>query len=262
MTGSKEMVKELRTGSSHVGYVTYGDSSRSKVLCLGKVVVSHNVTVEDFMLVESLSYNLLFFAQLANMGFATFFDVGIVVLLWSKSLNVAHVGHVENGLYVINFSKETTKAATCLMAKVDVGWLWNRRLGHVNMRTLQSLHKGNHILGQTDLTFSKDRVCRACIEKKMHELPHPSKTIISSKRVLELLHMDLFGPPSYASLGGQKYCLVIVDDYSRYTWVFFLAYKHATQQTIKDFTNEVQHQYGEDILMIRVTMESSSRTTP
>jgi hypothetical protein len=97
------------------------------------------------------------------MGFATFFDVGIVVLLWSKSLKVAFVGHVENGLYVIDFSEKVTKAATCLMAKVDVGWLWHRRLGHVNMRTLQRLHKGNHILGLTDLTFAKDRVCRACI---------------------------------------------------------------------------------------------------
>jgi hypothetical protein len=196
MTGSKEMVKELRTGSSNAGYVTYGDSSRSKVLGLGKVVVSHNVTVEDVMLVESLSYNFLSVAQLANMGFATFFDVGIVVLLWSKSLKVAHDGHVENGLYVIDFSEKITKATICLMAKVDMGWLWHRRLGHVNMRTFQSLHKGNHILGLTNLTFSKDRVCRDCIEGKMHELPHPSKTIISSKRVLELLHMDLFGPPS------------------------------------------------------------------
>jgi hypothetical protein len=59
MTESKEMVKELRTGSSHAGYVTYGDSSRSEVLGLGKVVVSHNVTVEVVMLVESVSYNLL-----------------------------------------------------------------------------------------------------------------------------------------------------------------------------------------------------------
>jgi hypothetical protein len=189
-------------------------------------------------------------AELANMGFATFFDVGIVVFLWRKSLKVAHVGHVENGLYVINFSKKATKAATCLMAKVGVGWLWHHWLGHVNMRTLQSLHKGNHILGLTDLTFAKDRVCRACIEGKMHELTHPSKTIISSNRVLELLHMDLFGPPTHASLGGNKYCLVIVDDYSRYTWVYFFTYKHETQQTVKDFTNEVQHQYGQDILMI------------
>jgi transposase InsO family protein len=63
--------------------------------------------------------------------------------------------------------------------------------------------------------------------------------------------MNLFGPPTYASLGGKKYCLVIVDDYLRYTWVFFLVYKHETQQTVKDFTNEVQRQYGQDILMIR-----------
>jgi hypothetical protein len=130
-------------------------------LGLGKVVISHNVTVEDVMLVETLSYNLLFVAQLPNMGFATFFDVGIVVLLWSKSLKVAFLGHVENGLYVIEFFEKVTKAATFLMAKVDVDWLWHRRLGHVNMRTLQSLHKGNHILGLTDLTFAKDRVCRA-----------------------------------------------------------------------------------------------------
>jgi hypothetical protein len=95
------------------------------------------------------------------MGFVTFFDVGIVVLLWSKSLKVAFVGHVENGLYVIDFSEKVTKAATCLMDKVNVGWLWHHRLGHVNMRTLQRLYKGNHILGLTDLTFAKDRVCRA-----------------------------------------------------------------------------------------------------
>jgi hypothetical protein len=73
----------------------------------------------------------------------------------------------------------------------------------------------------------------------MHELSHPSKNIISSKRVLELLHMDLFGPPSHASRGGKKYYLVIVDDYSRYTWVFFFKHKNETRQTIKHFTNEV-----------------------
>jgi hypothetical protein len=228
MSRSKDLVKELCTGSSSAGYVTYGDSSRSKVLGLGKVVISQNVTVEDVMLVETLSYNLLFVAQLIDMGFATLFDVRIVVLLWSKSLKVGFVGHVKNGLYVIDFSEKFTKAATCLMTKVDVAWLWHRRLGHVNMRTLQSLHKGNHILGLTDLTFAKDHVCRACIEGKMHELPHPSKTIISSKRVIELLHMDLFGPPTHASIGGKKYCLVIVDDYSRYTWVYFLKHKYET----------------------------------
>jgi hypothetical protein len=81
------------------------------------------------------------------------------------------------------------------------------------MRALQSLYTGGHILGLKDVSFAKDRVFRAYIEGNMHETSHLSKTIISSKRCLELLHMDLFGPPSYASLGGKKYCLVIIDDY-------------------------------------------------
>ncbi len=60
------------------------------------------------------------------------------------------------------------------------------------MRTLQSLHKGGHILGLKDnVSFSRDRLCRACVEGKMHDSPHPSKTIISSKRILELLHVEV-----------------------------------------------------------------------
>jgi hypothetical protein len=63
--------------------------------------------------------------------------------------------------------------------------------------------------------------------------------------------VDLFGPPSHASLGGKKYYLVIVDDYSRYTWVYFFAYKSETQHTIIDFAKEVERQYGQNILAIR-----------
>ena len=96
--------------------VELGDASSSKVLGLGKVVISHDLTIEKVMLVESLSYNLLSVRQLAIMGFATFFDIDTVALLWSKTLKVAFVWHVENGLYVINFSERPTKTATCLMA--------------------------------------------------------------------------------------------------------------------------------------------------
>uniref|UniRef100_A0A8R7QCG9 GAG-pre-integrase domain-containing protein n=1 Tax=Triticum urartu TaxID=4572 RepID=A0A8R7QCG9_TRIUA len=105
------------------------------------------------MLVESLAYNLLSIRQLALMVFATFFDLDTVALLWIKTLKVAFVGHVENGLYVVNFSEHPTKIVTCLMAKVDVGWLWHRRLVHVNMRSLQSLLKGGHVRGLTNVCF-------------------------------------------------------------------------------------------------------------
>jgi transposase InsO family protein len=119
------------------------------------------------------------------------------------------------------------------------------------MRALQSLHKGEHVLGLKDISFVGDRVCRACVEGKLSEVKHKAKTIISSTRILELLHMDLFGPPSHESLGGKKYCLVIVDDYSRYTWVYFFKLKSETQQTVIDFTNQVQRQHDKTILAIR-----------
>src|SRR4051812_44750919 len=63
--------------------------------------------------------------------------------------------------------------------------------------------------------------------------------------------MDLFGPPSYDSIGGKTYCLVIVDDYSRYTWVYFFKKKSETQQTIIEFANEAQRQHNSKILAIR-----------
>ena len=155
MTGSKDLVVDVQKIPSMPTNVEWGDASHSKVLGLGKVVISHDLTIEKVMLVESLAYNLFSVRQLALMGFATFFDIDTVALLWSKTLKVAFVGHVENGLYVINFSERPTKTATCLMAKVDVGWLWHRRLAHVNMRSLQSLLKGGHVRGLRMLVLLK-----------------------------------------------------------------------------------------------------------
>ena len=83
-----------------------------------------------------------------------------------KSLKVVFVGYVENGMYVVDFSKRDAYAATCLMAKVDVGWIWHRRLAHTNMRTLHDLQSGGHVLGLTKAKFDKDCVCRSCAFEK------------------------------------------------------------------------------------------------
>jgi hypothetical protein len=251
MTGSRKIITEMMPNVDNI-IVSYGDMSQSEVLGLGKVVVAPDISFVDVMLVETLGYNLLSVRALEKMGFTVFIDYDNMVLLWSKSLKIAFVRHIENNLYVVDFSGKTTSSAMCLFGKADVGCLWHRWLAHINMRTLQSLHKGGHILRlKESVSFAKDRVYRAYVQGKMHYSPHSSKTIISSKRILELLHVDLFGPPSHASFGGMKYCLVIVDDYSRYTWVYFFQLKGETQQTVIDFAKEVKRQYGQNILAIR-----------
>jgi hypothetical protein len=73
---------------------------------------------------------------------------------------------------------------------------------------------------------------------------HPHKNIMTTNRPLELLHMDRFGLIAYISIGGSKYCLVIVDDYSRFTWVFFLQEKSQTQETLKGFLRRAQNEFG------------------
>jgi len=87
------------------------------------------------------------------------------------------------------------------------------------MQNLDKLIKGDHILGIKDVIFDKDSLCSACQAGKKVGGSHPVKNIMTMRRPLELLHMDLFGPNAYKSLGGNSFGLVIVDDFSRFTWV-------------------------------------------
>jgi transposase InsO family protein len=122
---------------------------------------------------------------------------------------------------------------------------------NVGMKNLHKLLKGEHILGLTNVHFEKDRVCSACQAGKQVGTHHPQKNIMTTDRPLELLHMYLFGPIAYISIGGSKYCLVIVDDYSRFTWVFFLHEKSQTQETLKGFLRRAQNEFGLRIKKIR-----------
>jgi hypothetical protein len=108
---------------------------------------------------------------------------------------------------------------------------------------LAKLQKDNHIIGLTNVVFEKDRVCGACQAGKQHGVPHQSKNVVTTKRPLELLNMDLFGHVAYISIGGSKYGLVIVDDFSHFTWVFFLSDKGETQETLKKFMRRAQNEF-------------------
>ena len=146
------------------------------------------------------------------------------------------------------------------MSKADVGWLWHQRLAHVGMRTLQALLKGEHILGLTIVSFAKGHPCSACIAGKLHEKAHKVKTIITTLRPLELIHWDLFGPPTYDSLGGRRYCLVIVDDFIRYTWVFFLKTKKKLKKPSSTLPKKLNVNITVRSRQSEVTMAPSSKT--
>jgi transposase InsO family protein len=183
------------------------------------------------------------------MGYnCLFMDIGVTVFRRSDD-SIAFKEVLEGQLYLVDFNRD--ELDTCLIAKTNMGWLWHRRLAHVGMKNLHKLLKGEHILGLTNVHFEKDRVCNACQVGKKVGSHHPHKNIMTTDMPLELLHMDLFGPIAYISISGSKYCLVIVDDYSRFTWILFLQEKSQTQDTLKGFLRRAQNEFGLRIEKIR-----------
>ncbi|KAK1654085.1 hypothetical protein QYE76_071890 [Lolium multiflorum] len=252
MTGGKGVLDQFIEDIHKKSSITFGDNSKGKVLGYGKVAISKDLCLETVMLVEHLGYNLLSIYHLADAGYNSYFTKYYVQVFRSDNLKLVLVGFVENNLYVVDLSKESPSFSTCLMAaKHDEGWLWHRRLGHVNMRNLKQLLKGEHIVGLTGVSFEKDRVCSACVAGKQLKKKHPIKSIVTTSRPLELLHLDLFGPSHYDTLGGSKYGLVIVDDYSRYSWVFLLKSKDETHREFITFAKKAQRMYESEIKAIR-----------
>ncbi|GKD68383.1 putative reverse transcriptase, RNA-dependent DNA polymerase [Tanacetum coccineum] len=106
--------------------------------------------------------------------------------------------------------------------------LWHRRLGHVNFKTINKLVKENLVRGLPTKRFQNDQHKASCKSKIQNSITQP----------LFMLRIDLFGPTFVSSLMNKKYCLVVTDDYSRFTWVFFLATKDETSGIIKSFITE------------------------
>ncbi|GJU07117.1 retrovirus-related pol polyprotein from transposon TNT 1-94 [Tanacetum coccineum] len=155
----------------------------------------------------------------------------------------------KNGLYIMKMGN-SPKDALCLTSIDDTSTLWHQRLGHANMRLIQSLSSKELVRNLPKLNFEK-HFCNACnVGKQVHE-SHKAKNMVSTSKCLELLHMDLFGPSAVQSYGGNFYTLVIVDDYSRYTWTRFLKHKNEAFDHFEILRTKIQIQKGFPIISIR-----------
>jgi hypothetical protein len=165
--------------------------------------------------------------------------------------SVVFKGFRYSNLYLLDFSSEDANLRTCLFTKASLGWLWHRWLAHVGMSTFKKILKKDMVRGLKDVVFEKYKLCSACQTGKQVANTHPTKAFMSTSRPLALLHMGLFGPTTYASAGGNLYCLVIVDDFSRYTWVLFLHDKSEVASIFKKFAKKDQNEFDCKIKKIR-----------
>ncbi|GJY07354.1 putative ribonuclease H-like domain-containing protein [Tanacetum coccineum] len=160
----------------------------------------------------------------------------------------------KNNMYSVDMKNIVPKESlTCLVVKatIDESILWHRRLGHVNIKTINKLVKENIVRGLPIKCFENNQTCVAYLKGKQHKAFCKSKIQNSITQTLFMLHMDLFGLTFVSSLMNKKYCLVVTDDYSRFTWVFFLASKDETSGILKRFITEIENLVDKKVKIIR-----------
>ncbi|GJU34649.1 retrovirus-related pol polyprotein from transposon TNT 1-94 [Tanacetum coccineum] len=172
------------------------------------------------------------------------------ITIFSQLINsVMLIGGCISKIYVF-CSRSLGKRLTNLASPTQA-WLWHRRLSHLNFDYINLLSKKDVVIGLPKLKYVKDQLCSSCEVSKAKRSSFKSKTVPSSKGRLNLLHMDLCGPMRVASINGKKYILVIVDDYSRYTWTLFLRSKDETPEVLKDFLTMIQRNLQAPVISVR-----------
>nr|GEV16001.1 integrase, catalytic region, zinc finger, CCHC-type, peptidase aspartic, catalytic [Tanacetum cinerariifolium] len=155
-----------------------------------------------------------------------------------------------------NLEEMAFASLICLMARVSStkSWLWHQHLSHLNFDTINDLAKNDLISGILKFKYHKEYLCPSCEQGKSKRAPYLPKPVPNSRQRLHLLHMDLCGPIRIASINGKLYVLVIMDDYSRYTWVYFLRSKDEAPEVIKTFLTRIT------VLLQNQTLVEAART--
>ncbi|KAL8118611.1 hypothetical protein AgCh_016214 [Apium graveolens] len=173
-------------------------------------LISGNVVIKDVALVDDLEVNLLSVSQ--------FTDIDL---------------------------HSTNKEGICYFytkASVEQSKLWNKNPSHLNYKAINTLVKKELVRDMPNMEFAQNEVCEACQKGKMKKSSHKSKTVNSISAPLQLIHMDLFRPVNVLSISRKKYALMMVDDYSRYTWVEFMHSKDETPHIVIEHIKKIEKQ--------------------
>jgi energy-converting hydrogenase Eha subunit C len=228
-------------------YITFGDNGRGRVLSEVEIKVSDKITLRHVALVQSLGYNLLSVSQLLDESFEVLFRRGGSWILDSRGDLVCMVVP-EGQVFRADFSQSSGVERFFLAGSSSELWKWHRKLGHLSFDLLSRLSKLNLVRGLPRLSLEKELVCAPCRHAKMVAPSHLPITDVMIERPCELLHMYLVGPARVRFVGGKWYVLVVVDNYSRYAWVFFLEETGETFGFVPDIVLRLRNERHGDVI--------------
>ncbi|GJS22200.1 retrovirus-related pol polyprotein from transposon TNT 1-94 [Tanacetum coccineum] len=233
------------------GTVRFGNDHIARIMGYGDYQLG-NVTISKVYYVEGLGHNLFSVGQFCDGDLEVAFRKNTCFIRNLEGVDLLS-GSCDTNLYTISLDDMLKTSLICLLSKASKtkSWLWHRRLSHLNFGTINKLAKDGLARGILRLKFQKDHLCSACALRKSKKSSHQPKAEDTNQEKLYLLHMDLCGQMRVASINGKRYILVIIDDYSRFTWVRFLRIKDEAPEAIIKCIKNIQVRLNATVRNVR-----------
>ena len=214
-----------------------------------------NITLKDVLYVPKIQKRLLSLPSMTQKNVEVRFKGQFCKILIDEKLY--SIGHKHGKLYKLNsepiessFFGETESNEKSLS-------LWHCRYGHLGYDNLKLLHEKSMVDGlNLNSKDQVDRNCQGCAMGKQHRQPFPKKSQSRSSQPLELIHSDVCGPMSVNSVGGSRYFVTFIDDYSRFTTVYFMKHKSEVLEKFKEFVELVENLFEKRVKSLRSDNES------
>ena len=227
--------------------MTFRDGSHAKVLGRGTVEIPGLPILKDVLYIKGLKANLLSITQICDEDFLAQFSKKGCVIIDEEGIQVLEGNKTTDNCYGV----VPTAPISCRSARVDMLKLWHQRFDHANYKQVAKVSKLEAVEGLPKFGKVEKTMCSACQMGKRTKASHQKVNVIATSQCLELLHVDLMGPTRTKSLGGKRYIMVIVDGFSRYTWVEFLREKSEAYEKIEVLCKRLQNEKGVSIVKIR-----------
>ncbi|GJT03638.1 retrovirus-related pol polyprotein from transposon TNT 1-94 [Tanacetum coccineum] len=227
-------------------------SSSSLIECRLSKLFCGNVTISRVYYVKGLGLNLFSVKQFCDSDLEVAFRKQTCFVCNLEGVDLLS-GSQGTNMYSLSIGDMMASSPIYLLSKATKtkSWLWHHRLSHLNFGAINHLARHGLVRGLPKLKFEKDHLYSACAIGKSKKQSHKPKSEDTNEEKLYLLYMDLCGHMRVASVNGKKYILVIVDDYSRFTWVKFLASKDEAPDFIIKFLKMIQVRLNATVRNIR-----------
>ncbi|KAJ0941493.1 putative RNA-directed DNA polymerase [Helianthus annuus] len=250
MTGEKTFFAEL--DGNVTGQVRFGDGSKVQIKGKGTILFKckngEQLVLPDVYFIPALNSNILSLGQMTEVGYEVNMRSDYLKMHDVNGRLMMKVQRSKNRMYKIALK---TSQPVCLATKLDnEAWLWHSRLGHINFRKMEEMARKGMVRGIPSIKHPT-QLCEGCLVSKQTRQSFPNEAQWRAKEPLELVYADLCGPITPQTAGGNRYFLLIVDDFCRFMWVYMIKTKDQAFMEFKKFKTLVEKQSSYKIKTLR-----------